>query len=129
MTHGKKNTSSNLLINSIPARSASQLLSISDKHSSLSSNFLIIGLCISLANSFSFIFCLFKFMYSSLFVNGSQAIYVNSGYLKCMSLVSISPANEKLVYCFIHFISSIKLLALRIPTKRILLKFFFILSY
>ena len=53
ITHNKNlNPLLNLLINSISARSAPQVLSIKGECALLFSDFLIIGLCISSANSF-----------------------------------------------------------------------------
>ena len=43
----------------------------------------------------SWVSCFFKFFIRSLFlVNGPQALYVNPGYLKCISGINLSPANK-----------------------------------
>ena len=51
IAHQNLNALLNLLINCISAKSASQMVSIKDDCTFLSSNFLVIGLCNSYANS------------------------------------------------------------------------------
>ena len=42
------------------------------------------------------LFFFFGFLYSFCLVNGRQALYVNPSYLKCISGMNLSPANENL---------------------------------
>ena len=56
-------------------------------------------------------------------MNGPQAPYIGSGFLKCISGINLSPPNKNVLYFFIQFISCINFL---IPNQGILHKFVFI---
>ena len=79
----------------------------------------------------SHLFLLNFWILSLFFENGSQAQYVNSGCLKCISGIDLSPANKNLFK--IHFIPCINMFN-TLKTKEDLqqefyLKIFLFLSY